>query len=813
MKLCAAARSEYVLNIYIYRTLKNIQMKKISFSVVILCLFASSQQTIGANVVFNVTVPIHTNQCWIVGNYNVWNNNLNQCTKVDSTHFSITLDEANFVSGVTIDNMQYKYCCGGGDWAYVEKKADGTESDIRKYADSNGNDVVQRWAAVYYVNLPMPMNITIHTLTPAGTKACYIVGNFNYWVGPTAPADSCKMKLVEIRPDNTVLFEKTIYTFDANKLLYHFCSGPDWSYEQKFPTGDFSYPETTPVVNEWKAVYDPSKTGTIKINATVPAGTKKVWILGNFLGWDLSKAVEGTKNANGTFSFLVSNVMSIDYRLYNQLDWAYDEIDPSTGQEMNVRTATYPADSVTNITVSQWRNVTDNIAPTAPTNLKVTSINTNTFYLSWQAATDNTGVNGYEVYKDDILYGTSTSLGLNISGLTACETKMTVKAKDNAGNLSVNSLPVFVSQLIANAGTDKSGICGSTVQLTSTATKYGGTGTLKYKWTPSTGLNNDTLPNPTVTLTGDMSYVMKITTPNGCTGSDTVAVRITPMAKPEIGIVGIINNKNRVVWNKLVSTGISAYNIYKETTVSDVYEKVGNVSNDSLSVFVDNQSAPNVKSNKYKLSVIDKSGLESPQSNAHKTMHLSINKGQNNTWNLIWEPYEGFTVSTYNIYSGTSLNSLNFLDATSGSSTQYSDISASAGDVYYQLEVISPTLVSPTKVSATSQRTKETESTLSTALVSYSSSRSNVATNVLSGISQISDEMNICIYPNPVKDEFRINFEGCSKFDIVDLMGVVVLKGDLHESNIVSTSGLTQGVYLLRFIKANSTLTKKFIKM
>jgi len=39
------------------------------------------------------------------------------------------------------------------------------------------------------------------------------------------------------------------------------------------------------------------------------------------------------------------------------------------------------------------------------------------------------------------------------------------------------------------------------------------------------------------------------------------------------------------------------------------------------------------------------------------------------------------------------------------------------------------------------------------------------------------------------------------------------LKGDLHESNIVSTSGLTQGVYLLRFIKANSTLTKKFIKM
>ncbi|MDD4991291.1 MAG: T9SS type A sorting domain-containing protein [Paludibacter sp.] len=388
----------------------------------------------------------------------------------------------------------------------------------------------------------------------------------------------------------------------------------------------------------------------------------------------------------------------------------------------------------------------------------------------------------------------------------------TITVTTPSGCSTSKNATVKVNPLTVNAGTDKIVNSGSAILL-HVNTNYTGARALKYKWSPSTGLNNDSIASPTATVITNTNYTVTITTPNGCTGSDNIFVGITPMAKPEIGIVGIINNKNRIVWNKPVSTGISSYNIYKETTVSDVYEKVGNVSYDSLSVFVDNQSAPDVKSNKYKISVIDKSGLESPQSNAHKTMHLSINKGQNNAWNLIWEPYEGFAVSTYNIYRGTSPNSLNFLDATSGSSTQYSDITASAGDVYYQLEVISPSLVSPTKVPGDNQKVKEEESTITTALVSYSSSRSNVATNVLSGTTKISDEKNICIYPNPVKDELWISFEGGSKFDIVDLMGVVVFSGNLNESNIVRTSGLSQGVYLMRFKQKNSILTKKFIKM
>ena len=382
------------------------------------------------------------------------------------------------------------------------------------------------------------------------------------------------------------------------------------------------------------------------------------------------------------------------------------------------------------------------------------------------------------------------------------------------GCTATGTVSVLVTPLSVNAGVDKTIQCGGTVLLNGAATNYAGSGILKYKWIPATGLNNDSIANPTATVFNDITYSCTVTTPNGCSGSDNVAIKIIPMAQPVIGIVGVSSsNKNMIVWNKPVSTGIESYFIYRETNVTDTFEKIGSVPYDSLSVFVDSLSAPDVKSNKYKLSILDRSGLESPLSDSHKTMHLSINKGQNSTFNLIWEPYEGFKASTYNIYRGTNSNSLNFLDATSGSSTQYSDITAPAGDVYYQLEVISPTYISPSKSTASFQKIKESGNQTSTIQTSYMSSRSNIATNVISGINDLKGEStNINLYPNPVKDELKIDFAGGSDFEILNLTGQVVYNGNLAKNAIVRTYGLSAGVYLIRFQTGTTYKYKKFIK-
>jgi hypothetical protein len=360
-------------------------MKRIfTFAIALLSMFSAWQMASAANVTFTVTVPSPTYQCWIVGSFNGWNNNDKQLTKVDDTHYTITMDDATWAAGVTTANVQYKYCSGGNDWAFVEKHADGSEIRANRvytgtnvYVDplgvnpsetaigTNGVDVVAKWATVYNPNVPpMPLNVTIDVLVPAGTFQCYIVGTFNNWAGPTAPVDSVKMVKVATNDDGTMIFEKRIFTADANKLAYHFCCGPDWSFEQSAPTGDYKYPEIAPVVTAWKKIFDPTTLGNVTVVATVPAGTgDKVWIQGGWLGWNFSGGAGGqlmTKNTNGTFSFTVSNIVSTEYRLYNRQDWGFPEVD-ATGAERTNRSVTATAgQTITEaISVIAWKQPFD----------------------------------------------------------------------------------------------------------------------------------------------------------------------------------------------------------------------------------------------------------------------------------------------------------------------------------------------------------------------------------------------------------------------------------------------------------------------
>ena len=408
--------------------------------------------------------------------------------------------------------------------------------------------------------------------------------------------------------------------------------------------------------------------------------------------------------------------------------------------------------------------------------------------------------------------GTSTTNSINVNyGATSVSGNITVKGHNDCGDGIVSSLPIIINQLPVISVTDKTIICGGSVSLNAT-TNYSGNGTVNYQWSPTTGLNDATIANPTATVIHDITYTVTISTPTSCSISKSLLVSIIPMAKPEIGMVGVSsNNKNLIAWNKPASIGIESYNIYRETNVTNVYEKIGTVPYDSLSIYIDNQSLPDVQSNKYKLSIFDRHGLESSQSNSHKTMHLAINKGIGNAWNLSWEAYEGFVVSTYNIYRGATLNSLTLLGSTSGSNTQYNDLNAPSGDIYYQLEVISPNSVNPTKV-LSSQKTKAEENGLTNSLILYSSSRSNIATNVFSSNIESGDNNKINIYPNPVKNELRIDFEGGSIFEILNLMGQVVYNGNLIKNTIVQTSNLSSGVYLIKFKSGKLFEYKKIIK-
>ncbi|MCB0976841.1 MAG: beta galactosidase jelly roll domain-containing protein [Acidimicrobiales bacterium] len=99
---------------------------------------------------------------------------------------------------------------------------------------------------------------------------------------------------------------------------------------------------------------------------------------------------------------------------------------------------------------------TDAVAPTAPTNLKV-SADQSGVTLTWSPSTDASGSVSYDVYRNDRViaqvWGTSyrDNFGGNPAGAT-----YTVRATDPRGNRSASPRPVTIGSVTASVGTAKS---------------------------------------------------------------------------------------------------------------------------------------------------------------------------------------------------------------------------------------------------------------------------------------------------------------------------------------------------------------------
>ena len=161
-----------------------------------------------------------------------------------------------------------------------------------------------------------------------------------------------------------------------------------------------------------------TETGLNYTNA--PARTTKLGSFpsGNLTGWislDVTAAITG----NGTYSFALVGTY------WQEISLASRETGANAPQLLITTNGTPPPP--------------DTQPPTPPTNLTATSTTT-TANLTWTAATDNTAVTGYNLYRDGTKVGTTTSTSYGYSGLT-CGTGYTlgVEAYDAAGNTSTRS--------------------------------------------------------------------------------------------------------------------------------------------------------------------------------------------------------------------------------------------------------------------------------------------------------------------------------------------------------------------------------------
>jgi predicted small secreted protein len=261
-----------------------------------------------------------------------------------------------------------------------------------------------------------------------------------------------------------------------------------------------------------------------------------------------------------------------------------------------------------------------------------------------------------------------------------------------------------------------------------------------------------------------------------------------------------VSGKNMLVWNKPVVNTIDTFILYRSGTAAGQMVGFGAQAYAAFSTFTDVATDPSVMAMQYAISARNNCG-ETVVSAAHKTMHLTINKGQNNnTWNLIWNGYQGVTHGTYNIWRGATAGTMTvIMQIPAGSYNSFTDNAAPTGNVFYMVTVADGPSCIP------SARTTGGGDWIS----------SNIATN--SGVASAS-WTDISIFPNPSGGaaEVLIQSSELKAFSIVvrDITGKVAARMETESNKLVSFgSTLSPGIYLVEAIGNDGRkLIRKWIK-
>jgi hypothetical protein len=379
---------------------------------------------------------------------------------------------------------------------------------------------------------------------------------------------------------------------------------------------------------------------------------------------------------------------------------------------------------------------------------------------------------------------TSSSIYVVLSGsYTVTIYQNTCPVTSNGISVTLNPLPTVPT--ITSIGTISS-CSGGSLTLSAPA------GLSSYSW-------NTGATTTSITVTQSGNYTVTVTNANGCARTSVpYVVNASFLQSPNVCIVGMdsLTNENRIVWEKPITSGIDSFYVYKETNVSDVYTKIGASDYPELAVFLDQNSNPAVQAYRYKLTVLDTCGTETPLSDFHKTIHLTINSGVGGAWNLIWSHYEGLAFGSYNIYRGTDPTNVSLLTTIQSNLNSYTDLTPPVGAVYYQIEIVNPNSCDPAKV------------------INYSVSKSNIVNNGIVGINSLNTG-EIRLYPNPTNDILHLksnkNLIG-SKFEILDNLGRVILSSVISEEiSKIDLENASSGVYNL-VIYGENLISIKLIK-
>lgn len=444
--------------------------------------------------------------------------------------------------------------------------------------------------------------------------------------------------------------------------------------------------------------------------------------------------------------------------------------------------------------------------PVAAMNIFPTCLPDSTYMESISTGIDDFTRYEWDVQNNGIIDGTGEDFVYQFSATGAYPVKLIV-SNDNCADTILQSTIVGIQpQVYLEPETSVNFCSGTTTPVEVIIENYNDQLPYSYQWS-----NGETTSLINASESGQ--YFVTVSVNNCYSISDTVlAHSVLPDSTQEICMVLVDQGtgKNLIIWQKIISDNISAYNIYKEIAANH-YDPIGNVSYNMPGVFLDNSSAPQVMSNRYKISVVDTCGNESPLSAFHKTVHLNVSPSLPSGFALTWDHYFGFSFGIYRIYRGNSNGQLVQIDSVpfNLATYTYTDQTPPPGTLYYMVTAVKP--------DAACDPSSNKEMT-----GPFSQSLSNIEDNGIieanpGYIEKFSgEEIQIVIAPNPLHKTTTLSFENDnhSKYSIriINQIGCMVLqKENITDNNILlNRNDLKSGVYTI-LLEGEKVLRAKLV--
>ncbi len=283
------------------------------------------------------------------------------------------------------------------------------------------------------------------------------------------------------------------------------------------------------------------------------------------------------------------------------------------------------------------------------------------------------------------------------------------------------------------------------------------------------------------------TVIISYTMPGGCMATATVLVYGPEI--PQICVVSLdtVSGKNVVVWEKTGILRAAQYNIYRLSPIS-TYVQIGSQASNVFSTFTDTGSYPLIQSYSYKLTLTDSCGNESDTSacTTHTTVHLNSGAGLSGSVNLVWNLYEGKTITTQNVMRSVGGGAFVNIAALANTVTSYTDAAPPSGSLVYRIDLTASGC---------------TPTARTTAYETFSSNPVYVAPE---GVTNVSAQQSIYIAPNPTHG--NVDIYGIDKADIsiYNILGQQIKES--KQTNQISVADLPNGIYLIKLYTDNGAL-------